>query len=474
LRRWNPTLLALALAASVAGCPTDLAGVGAIEDLRIDDNPHSTISCWVRWTSAEPTLGRVEFGADGTRTHFREEQGATTDHEVLVVGMRPDTRYSLRAVELDPDTGEELAGAETSYDTGAPPFADLITELTEYDPARLQPGWTLTNITVDTVFSPSYAVALDEEAQVVWYWGFGLDEGRIDIEITALDDRVLIGAGVPSGRRPLEVGWDGSVLWEGPEQVELTEFLTPGEMHHRFDKLSDGRYMALSYQVREADGPDQGYDRVEVLDADGTATWTWDSIDHLPTPEDYVWGNAVLLEEEADAFYFNSRNFNALYRLDRESGDILWTFGEGADFAPDPDAAYPFQTQAHAPEFQSDGSLLIYDNGGMERGWSRVVEFALDTDAMTSQIVWEYPGDIADDEWFNFAMGDADRQPNGNTLITAGALIESNSRSRIFEVTAEGDRVWEVQFHGADDTLAAPYMADRIPPLAHTLTIPLN
>ncbi len=446
------------------GCPTDPAGIGVIEDARVDDNPHSTISCWVRWTSEELTLGRVEFGAGGTLTAYRENLEPATEHEVLVIGMRPDTEYSLRAVEKDANTGDEVASAELSYTTGSLPFDDLVTELTEYDPDRAQPGWTLTNVTVDTVFSPTYAVLLDEEGQVVWYRGFGLDDGRIDIEVTSLNDRVLIGAGVPSGMRPVEVGWDGSVLWEGPQQVELTEFLTPGEMHHRFDKLSDGRYMALSYQVREVAGPDQGYDRVELLEDDGTVTWSWDSIDHLPNPEDYVWGNAVLFEPGTEAFYFNSRNFSSLYRLDADTGDILWTFGEGGDFAPDPDAAHPFPTQAHAPEFHEDGTVLLYDNGGMERGWSRVVEFVLDTDAMTSEIVWEYPGELAEDDWYNFAMGDADRQPNGNTLITAGALIESNSTSRIFEVTPGGDRVWEVLFYGTDEQLAAPYMADRISP----------
>jgi len=455
----------LLLALPLAGCPTDPGGLGVIEDVRVEDNPHSTISCWVRWTTDELTLGRVEFGAGGSLTAYHEDLEPTTEHEILVIGMRPDTEYTLRPVHTDVNTGEELASAELTYTTGSLPFDDLIAELTEHDPARMEPGWTLTNITVDTVFSPTYAVALDEEGQVVWYRGFGLDEGRIDIEVTSLNDRVLIGAGVPSGMRPMEVGWDGSVLWEGPQQVELTEFLTPGEMHHRFDRLSDGSNMVLSYQLRELDGePDRGYDRVELMDADGTVTWSWDSIDHLPTPEDYVWGNAVVFEPGNDAFYFNSRNFSSLYRLDGDTGDIEWTFGEGGDFAPDPDAEYPFPTQAHAPEFQEGGTVLLYDNGGMERGFSRVVEYALDTEAMTSEIVWEYPGEIAHDDWYNFAMGDADRQPNGNTLITACALIESNSRSRIFEVTPDGDTVWEVQLHGTDDQLAAAYMADRIPP----------
>ena len=44
-------------------------------------------------------------------------------------------------------------------------------------------------------------------------------------------------------------------------------------------------------------------------------------------------------------------------------------------------------------------------------------------------------------DWFTSHWGDADRLPNGNTLITAGTFDDA---SRVFEVTADGQVVWEI------------------------------
>jgi len=111
----------------------------------------------------------------------------------------------------------------------------------------------------------------------------------------------------------------------------------------------------------------------------------------------------------------------------------------------------------------------MYDNGSHMRGFSRVVEYVVDYDAMTADIAWEYPGTIAEDDWFDFSLGDADRQPNGNTLVTATSLLEEDSQSRIFEVTAEGQKVWEVTMREAGGEPAAAYAAERIPVLVEQL-----
>ncbi|MCI0789887.1 MAG: aryl sulfotransferase, partial [Chloroflexi bacterium] len=64
--------------------------------------------------------------------------------------------------------------------------------------------------------------------------------------------------------------------------------------------------------------------------------------------------------------------------------------------------------------------------------FSRVVEI----DPSSNQIVWEY----ADNPAYNFFspyISGARRLPNGNTLITEGMF------GRMFQVTPEGDVVWE-------------------------------
>jgi hypothetical protein len=78
-----------------------------------------------------------------------------------------------------------------------------------------------------------------------------------------------------------------------------------------------------------------------------------------------------------------------------------------------------------------NGHILVFNNG-VERKYSSVVEL----DPVTKVIVWEYLGGPAED-FYSDSRGSAQRFPNGNTLI-----CESNE-GRTFEVTAQGEVVWQ-------------------------------
>ncbi len=86
---------------------------------------------------------------------------------------------------------------------------------------------------------------------------------------------------------------------------------------------------------------------------------------------------------------------------------------------------------------------MVYDNGMKSRGWSRAVEYELNLSKKTSRIAWQYSG-FPNKSWMTLYWGDADRLPNGNTLITAGTWVKGQ-RSHIFEVTPDWKRVWEIR-----------------------------
>ena len=114
------------------------------------------------------------------------------------------------------------------------------------------------------------------------------------------------------------------------------------------------------------------------------------------------------------------------------------------------------------------GNLLVFDNGGssgygfagpiapegrgaFQRAGSRVLEI----NPVTLQLVWSY----TNARFFSTNISGAQRLPNGNTLITAGAP------GRMFEVTREGAIVWEYMFpmfSGANQSNAV-YRAYRVP-----------
>src|SRR4029453_8857764 len=114
------------------------------------------------------------------------------------------------------------------------------------------------------------------------------------------------------------------------------------------------------------------------------------------------------------------------------------------------------------------GNLLVFDNGGSSgygfaspiapegRGsFARATSRVLEINPVTLELVWSY----AKAGFFSTNISSAQRLPNGNTLIDAGAP------GRMFEVTKDGAIVWEDMF----PTFAGPtasnavYRAYRIP-----------
>ena len=112
--------------------------------------------------------------------------------------------------------------------------------------------------------------------------------------------------------------------------------------------------------------------------------------------------------------------FNLVFILDKGTKEIVWTWGPGEI------------SVQHMPRMLENGNILIFDNGKHVRDYSRVIEL----DPVKKEVLWEYIADPPQ-SFFTAESGGAQRLPNENTLIT-----ESN-KGRVFEVTKEGEIVWE-------------------------------
>ncbi len=138
---------------------------------------------------------------------------------------------------------------------------------------------------------------------------------------------------------------------------------------------------------------------------------------------------------------FSYRSNDVIGVIERPSGRIVWAWGPGV------------LDGQHKPHMLPTGRLLIFDNGTL-RGFSRVIEY----DPLADRIEWEYTGDPRESFLSRFISG-AQRLPNGNTLICEGA------KSRLFEVTPEGEIVWEfVNPYHADGAARSAYRCTRYSP----------
>ena len=374
-----------------------------------------------------------------------------------MLGLREQTLHSLEATSRD-EAGDPVWLAEGSFESGLLPFPMPMVTLTAHDPERVQPGWTLTSFLVDSDLDHRAAMMLDELGAVRWYHEFDSVGAMAAVEISRVEggDHVLVGPLPDEGQRPFEVTLAGELVWEGPEQPALG---VSGYMHHTVQKLSDGDYLALTYDHVEG----EQIDVVEQLDADGAVMWRWDSGALVAELGSGLWANAVQVDLGAETVYVNSRMHSLLFRIDRASGDVVWSLGAGGDFTAVGGHEDPWFSGAHAATRLPDGHVLTYDNGTGVRDYSRIVEYALDEEVYTAEVVWEFPGDLAEVDWYTSVWGDVDRLVNGNTLITAGSMIASDSTSQILEVTPEGQIVWALEVEGvAPGERAGVYGAGRV------------
>lgn len=113
------------------------------------------------------------------------------------------------------------------------------------------------------------------------------------------------------------------------------------------------------------------------------------------------------------------RNLDLIAVIDVDEEKLVWSWGKNNLEGP------------HHPTFLENGNILIFDNGYF-RKYSRIIEL----NPLTKKIVWQYTADPPE-SFYSMGGGASQRLPNGNTLIT-----ESN-KGRVFEITEEGETVWE-------------------------------
>ena len=313
------------------------------------------------------------------------------------------------------------------------------TGLRALDPERAFPGFTL--------FAPpgSAVYLIDLQGNVVHSWEMPhpAHYGCLTPRGTLLYNGRTPGDGW-LGRQPyrggslLEADWNGRTLWEVRHPTH----------HHDGILLRNGNALLLAAsaipnglvsQVRggrpgtEADGKMHAGHLVEMT-TDGRVVWEWRSWEHLDPVEDPI----TAIQDERDRWAFGNglaewpngdiivsfQDISTVITIDRPSGNIIWKLG-----------APPLSFQ-HAPTALANGNLLILDNGPHRLDASLPFSRVIEVNPATKETVWSYQ-DLPVTNFFTPRQGNAQRLPNGNTLICEAVF------GRLFEVTAGGEVVWE-------------------------------
>jgi len=198
---------------------------------------------------------------------------------------------------------------------------------------------------------------------------------------------------------------------------------------------------------------DMGNDRAFTVARDGEVTWSWSAVENLGVGSEFyeTYGGPQQGYSEDDWTHMNDidrlengnfqlsiRNFDVLVEVDPDSDDVVDVIGEPRETSDD-----PILHEQHNPHrLESQGTVLVANSEGDE---------VIEVDTETESVVWRFTGDRQPLRW----PRDADRLPNGHTLITDSLGF------RVLEIDREGEVVWE---YGITDgtRFGLPYEADRI------------
>ena len=317
------------------------------------------------------------------------------------------------------------------------------TGLTAWDESRACPGYV--------VYAPmsgrGEVYLLDEQGREVHQWqlphppglyGYLLPNGHLFYGGKIQDETWHR---FPSWKRfkggvMLEVDWHGHILWEhyDPEHHhDARRTATGGALYLTVELMDPALAAQVQGGVSGSDAEGMWADVIVEVDQDGNRIWEWRAAEHLDPAvhtltfndlrDEWSHGNTVVPLPD-NRVMFSFRNISTVGIIDKKSGAIVWQLGD------------TILAQQHDPSLLPNGNILIYDNGAHRRHTGLPFSRVIEVNPATNEIVWSYQ-DSPPYNFFSPYISGARRLPNGNTLITEGMF------GRMFQVTPEGQVVWE-------------------------------
>ena len=354
-----------------------------------------------------------------------------------VRGGTPETTASGGAAKAEAPTATSEAASPhvhtfRSRPDLSPPTVEVVT------PARATaPGYVF--IAPKEASEGQYgAMIADEQGRIVWFKPVD-DEGNYAMDckaqtykgepvLTFWEGRVTNGYGLGEYR----------ILDSSYKEVKRVRSDGYRGDHHDFTLTARDTALITIYNHVPADLSEIGRQPEDIItegviqeiDVEtGEVVFEWHSLDHVGTeesyadpmwqpslPYDYFHINSIDVEDD-DNLLVSARKTYAIYKIDRDTGEILWRLGgKNSDFEMGPGSQVAEQ---HDARRHPDGTITIFDNGReIPNARSRGVTLALNMENMSVELAREYyyPGGLLAENQANMQV-----LPNGNVFIGWGS-----------------------------------------------------
>jgi arylsulfate sulfotransferase len=447
-------------------------------------NPNAPLAGLITFSTDRPVVPTLLIDDGSHQQTVTPDNQPTTEHEILVLGLRPDRIHQVMVTIRD-EKGRETALDTLEIETPSLPEDFPPLKLTHNGPETKEPGVTMFDVfrwtgPFDDDPSWGYAIAVDENGEVVWYLKMDTFIG----EPRRMHNGNIMFAGHDDGRL-YETDMLGNVIRQWHTSGVVIGELPPGSIpvdndtsHHDVLQLSSGNFLGLGLEVVDFDDFPVEYspstktapaqvagDVIIEFAEDGGTLREWSMVEILDPlrlgsgslnqtfyqrlykdkyeviPYDISHTNAIYYIEEEDAVLVSSYQQGIIYKVDMSTGELIWMLGDPEGWKEPwsgkllkSKGALTWPSHQHGLELTPRGTILIYDNGStrnippqkplpVEEQYSRAVEFRVDEEAGTVEEVWAYG---PEQEHFSSAfICDADHLPEtGNILIADGGRMK--------------------------------------------------
>lgn len=261
-------------------------------------------------------------------------------------------------------------------------------------------------------------VEVNMQGEIVWEYVLPNELTRytnpgFDVELLPNNNILFL---LPS-KGVYEVNRKGNIVWSYPDS----------KVSHDADRLPNGNTLI---NFGNNDGKDDT--QVKEVNPEGKVVWSWRAKDSFNKPpydavynQGWTHSNAVTRLPNGNTLV-SLRNFYLTVEVNPQ-GAVVWQY----DWTPlgiDP------RTDPHEPEMLPNDNILVC----LDPGQGNVVE----VNTAKNEIVSQYL--IQKGQTDYGLTRDADRLPNGNTLINNGI--------KLIEVTPAGEIVWQLNVKGLEKT----------------------
>ena len=262
--------------------------------------------------------------------------------------------------------------------------------------------------------------------------GGGGGGGSNSAYILDADGTVVWAAAGPSSCSRARMDYEGANMWMlnlnvsngGGEMRYLSMDGKTGQnnltglssAHHDFTVLPDGTIAAMAWATSGTQDPESN---LIERSSGGTLKTAFKIGANLYSSSSFHC-NSILYHLSDDSYTIGDRNPNLFVKVTRSGGPV-WQIGGSCTGAPAAKCAAGSWKVNHGHSFTDTGNILIFNNG--QSGSSHVLEYSIsDSSTFSITSVKDFTSGFS-----SGTLGDVQRLPNGNTLITysnSGTIIE--------------------------------------------------